>query len=389
MTDLIAPSATKNRDIRFDILKAIGLLSIIFAHTEPGDFIDQVRNFDVPLMVLVSGALFAQSYRRKPSSVKAYVQKRFWRLVGPTWCFLTFFFGFSYVIDSLQGKTDFYDWDYIAKTFLLIDGLGYVWIIRVFLIIAIIAPFLMQFRDRLKTDRRYLLALAIVYAIYEIVVTIADDLDIKDPDAHNAKLEMILEFLYWLGYKVAIKSILFYTIAYGCIFGLGTLIQDWSLKFSVRVATVFFSLFVVQAAYFWMEQAEFYRTQEYKYPPQLYYISYAISISIFLYLLVDYLARQNLFSGSQKQPILDFIVFLSSSSMWIYLWHIFWLQYRGSFFTALNLRFLEESQFLRFLAIAFLSIFLTWMQKKIVAKIIKDTQTGRRHASLLSVLFLQ
>jgi Acyltransferase family len=389
MTDSIALSVPKTRDIRFDILKAIGLLSIIFAHTEPGDFIDQVRNFDVPLMVLVSGALFAQSYRRKPSSVGSYIQKRFWRLVGPTWCFLTFFFGFSYVVDSLQGKTDFYDWDYIAKTFLLIDGLGYVWIIRVFLIIAIIAPFLMKFRDRLKTDRRYLLALVIIYAMYEIVVTITDDLDIEDPDAHNATLEMILEFLYWLGYKVVIKSVLFYTIAYGCIFGLGTLIQDWSRQFLLRIATVFFSIFVVQAAYFWMEQGEFFRTQEYKYPPQLYYLSYAVSISIFLYLLVDRLVRNNLFSGLKIQPLVNGIIFLSSSSMWIYLWHIFWLQYRGPFFTALNLRFLEESPLLRFLAIAFLSIFLTLLQKNIAKKIIKDTQVGHRHANLLSVLFLQ
>ncbi len=389
MTNSIAPSIPKTRDIRFDILKAIGLLSIIFAHTEPGDFIDQVRNFDVPLMVLVSGALFARSYRRNPSSLEAYVKKRFWRLVGPTWCFLAFFFGFSYVVDLTQGKTDFYDWDYIAQTFLLIGGLGYVWIIRVFLIIAIIAPFLMQFRDRLKTERRYLLALAIVYAMYEIVVTIADDLDIKDPDANNATLEMILEFLYWLGYKVAIKSILFYTIAYGCIFGLGTLMQAWSQRFSLRVATVFFSIFVVQAAYFWIERGEFYRTQEYKYPPQLYYISYAVSISIVLYLIVDYGSRKSWVSGLKIQPILNLIIFLSSSSMWIYLWHIFWLQYRGPFFTALNLRFLEESQLLRFIAIAFLSIFLTWMQKKIVSQTIEKTQMGRRHANLLSVLFLQ
>jgi fucose 4-O-acetylase-like acetyltransferase len=290
-------SLTQNRDIRFDILKAIGLICIILAHTNNDFVLDQLRNFDVPLMVLVSGALFARSARKNNYSVGTYVQKRFWRLVAPTWCFLSFFFGFSNIVDWLQKKTDFYDWDYILQSYLLIDGLRYVWIIRVFLIIAVLAPFLVKFRDRFKTESRYLLALAIIYTIFELFVNLTSDFD--DPDADSETIEAILEFLYWLGYKVIVGSILFYAMSYGCLFALGMLLPTWTRKFSLRVCLFFLAIFLVQAVYFSSIEGEFFRTQEYKYPPQLYYFSYAIFISIALYQLVDRLHEKGVFSADR------------------------------------------------------------------------------------------
>jgi fucose 4-O-acetylase-like acetyltransferase len=53
------------RDIRLDILKTIEILCIILAHSQPPLWIYQVRNFDVPLMVMVSGTLFAYSSNKK------------------------------------------------------------------------------------------------------------------------------------------------------------------------------------------------------------------------------------------------------------------------------------------------------------------------------------
>jgi len=51
------------RDARFAILKVIAFLGIILAHAKPPTFIFQLRNFDVPMLVLVSGALFVISLR--------------------------------------------------------------------------------------------------------------------------------------------------------------------------------------------------------------------------------------------------------------------------------------------------------------------------------------
>ncbi|MEA5509778.1 hypothetical protein VB715_08375 [Crocosphaera sp. UHCC 0190] len=54
------PRVIRTRSLEFDILKTLGIFCIILAHTLPKTevFIYQLRNFDVPLMVIVSGALF-------------------------------------------------------------------------------------------------------------------------------------------------------------------------------------------------------------------------------------------------------------------------------------------------------------------------------------------
>ena len=45
------------REVSIDILKCIGLLLIILAHCSAPTFIDEIRNFDVVLLVILSGVL--------------------------------------------------------------------------------------------------------------------------------------------------------------------------------------------------------------------------------------------------------------------------------------------------------------------------------------------
>ena len=44
-----------------DFLKLLGLFCIILAHVNPPAIIMQIRNFDVPLMVILSGFLASKS----------------------------------------------------------------------------------------------------------------------------------------------------------------------------------------------------------------------------------------------------------------------------------------------------------------------------------------
>ena len=48
-----------------DFLKTLGLFCIILAHVNAPGFVMQLRNFDVPLMVILSGMLAATSNRVK------------------------------------------------------------------------------------------------------------------------------------------------------------------------------------------------------------------------------------------------------------------------------------------------------------------------------------
>ena len=63
------------RDKRIDLLRFIGLSMIILAHVTPPDVIMQIRNFDVPLMVIISGISFAISFKNS-EKFTIYVWKR-------------------------------------------------------------------------------------------------------------------------------------------------------------------------------------------------------------------------------------------------------------------------------------------------------------------------
>ena len=82
---------TKKRDIKFDLMRIIGLAAIILAHTSPPWPISQLRNFDVPLMVIVSGAVFGLSSNNKINYFH-YLIGRTARLLLPTYIFLIIFF---------------------------------------------------------------------------------------------------------------------------------------------------------------------------------------------------------------------------------------------------------------------------------------------------------
>lgn len=52
---------TKTRDFSIDILRAIALMGIVCIHIKPSIVLAELRNFDVSLMVFLSGISFAIS----------------------------------------------------------------------------------------------------------------------------------------------------------------------------------------------------------------------------------------------------------------------------------------------------------------------------------------
>ena len=81
------------RDISIDILRCIALIGIVVIHCEPESlWLRQIRNFDVPLMVFLSGVSYTLSIKDENTLIDGgylkYVIKRFKRLILPTWIFL-------------------------------------------------------------------------------------------------------------------------------------------------------------------------------------------------------------------------------------------------------------------------------------------------------------
>jgi fucose 4-O-acetylase-like acetyltransferase len=127
------------RDLRIDLLRFIGISLIIFAHTSPPSILFQMRNFDVPLMVVLSGMSFSLSGMK--SSYFEYIFGRFKRLVLPVWSFLLLFFMCRYFFGAG------FELKETIGSFLLVGGIGFVWIIKVFFGVAILSPVLIKLRE--------------------------------------------------------------------------------------------------------------------------------------------------------------------------------------------------------------------------------------------------
>ncbi len=347
----------RERDINFDVLKIIGLFCVIIAHTDPPEAIFYFQSFDVPLMVIISGALFTYSSRNKINTSWTYIRQRLLRLIVPTWTFLVFFFIVTYLIFSVSGKRYPFSAQQIMDNFALLHG--YVWIIRVFMLVAIITPLLLRLRASLST-RLFFMILLTAYLSYESICRLFGHRD----DA---------------GVFVLISLGVFYILPYGCLFGLGMSLPRLENRTIGAIVLLFLGVFSALAAYNYYSELPL-RLQEYKYPPRLFYIAYAIFVSLSLYLLVE---RMQI----KSRLIIDAVTFISSSSLWIYLWHIFFIYYWNVFIY----HFIPAAGnfVITFIAVLLLSMTTTYIQKRIVTKLILETQVGKRYAGALTMQFIK
>ncbi|UTA47595.1 acyltransferase [Simiduia sp. 21SJ11W-1] len=282
------------RDNRIDILRFIGLAMIVLAHVNPPYALSQLRNFDVPLMVLLSGMSFGLSYR-PGEAFASYVYKRIKRLVFPVWIFLTGYFAVLFLIDS--GNSDL-TLAKIAGSYLLVDGIGYMWIIKVFLLVALVSPLLHRFNEATGSAHVYLLLLVAGIGTYELV------------------RYLTLPYIS-TGAGFVVSQVSHYLIPYAMVFALGLrLIRLTHTQLLLAIA-FFGVVFAAFAMYLYTSHGYIVPTQRFKYPPGIYYLSYAMVASLVLWLLIDKIAQ--LIHLIKIQPL---VLFIARNSIWIYLWHI-------------------------------------------------------------------
>ena len=263
---MIDSQTNKSRDLRIDVLKVIGLLGIVLAHIETNDFIFHLRNFDVPLMILCSGVLFYHSMeaRKKETPNLVYLKQRVLRLLSPSWAFLFIYFMLVYAFCLMIKEPYQYTWIDILQEFFLRSRIVGLWIIRVFILVAILAPVLYKFRMRLTTNFPFMTMLLITYVLYESLY--------YGLSVYGSGVSL----------KIMEKS-LFEMIPYACIFGLGMSLESLNKSSILTTAISFFAVFIILfGLYSYLGISA--STQEYKYPPRLYYLSYGVAVSLSLYL---------------------------------------------------------------------------------------------------------
>ncbi|KKF48524.1 acyltransferase family protein [Streptococcus uberis] len=273
-----------------DYMRVLGLLLIILAHSQPNNIVFQIRTFDVPLMVYISAISFSKSNKDylSFSHISSYFLKRIKRLVIPTWIFLIIFFSISKIVNNVFPKLFDYSFYKIFSTFSLESGIGYVWIIKVYLLIALVAPIIKW----ISKENKLLNFLFVTFLIISIVF-------MKNFSFNNTFLDFVKN-----NYFLIIFS-------YGLVYYFGMISNNLDIKKKIFIniffSMIFFSLVILKCNF---------SIQADKYPPGLYYISYGIIMCILLNIIFDYLQKKIDFKSNR------FIEFISKNSLDLYFIHI-------------------------------------------------------------------
>lgn len=154
------------RNDYYDILRAIGLLSIVLVHCGIPRMLYQLNLWNVTLMVFISGIVSVSSSSIEKSYF-SYVWSRTLRLIIPTWIFISCYLTFLYLLTELH-LIDFFLFNpkSIISSYLLLDssfgGIGFVWIIRVFLLTTLATPIIYKFNKKIEGWHHYLVIMLLL-----------------------------------------------------------------------------------------------------------------------------------------------------------------------------------------------------------------------------------
>ena len=165
-TPLPPPSAVL-RDPAVDLLRFIGISMIFLAHIGPPAALFQLRSFDVPLMIFVSGLSYSG---RQVVGYASFVRKRLGRLLIPLYLFLTVYFLVMWLLSEC-GVVEWFAARKVVGTYLLRlkPSINYVWIFRVFLIVMLLTPPLLRLERAVRDDRGFIALLAALFGLQALL----------------------------------------------------------------------------------------------------------------------------------------------------------------------------------------------------------------------------
>ncbi|MBK82508.1 MAG: hypothetical protein CMD81_01565 [Gammaproteobacteria bacterium] len=285
------------RNLNYDLMRLLGLVIIMVAHASPPAWLFQLRNFGTPLLVLGSGLTYALIFSKRKMDLKSFYAKRVKKLVIPVWFFLSFFFVFSYVVYSLGGGVELFSFREIVGSYALVGGIGFVWVFKIYLFLALITPFVLFYNKVIVSNIVYFSSIVLLYFLYELTYF----------SSREYLVGVVADF---------VDAFVFTLVPYALIYLYAFRLPFLNKRHVLFVAFLSLSVFLFMLCYKYVDTGLFVATQNFKYPPTLYYLSYAFFCVNILYLFVSGLIIPD--GGFSRV-----LVWLSTNSLWIYLWHIF------------------------------------------------------------------
>lgn len=316
-------SFVKSRDISIDLLRFFGLSLIILAHVNPPELEFQLRTFDVPLMLFVSGLAFSD---KKPDFSASFFFKRLKRLVIPVYIFLTAYFCLVFI--AKHANIDLgVRWHHVVGSYLLMDGIGYVWVIRVFLIVGLLTPLFLFFEDKIKNHILFFGVLAGILTVDELLL--ANGIGIK---------------------STFFREFVFYAIGYGLMFLIGLHFKRINARVKGSILGLLTICFGVVLLFENSKSGGIY-INNYKYPPRALFLLYGAIMSFLSVEVVTIFIR--------KIHIPKFLIFIGQNTIWIYLYHIPLIQLTGM---------MSLPYSVRYLTVYALAAFIVYIQNLVVFK---------------------
>lgn len=284
------------RNERIDSLRFFGVLLIMLAHVQPPELLFQWRNFDVVLLVMLAGASYGLSYQQRPYF--SYLWQRLRTLILPVWLFLSFYFGSLTLLAAWHIPVSCPTLPSMLKIYVLLSGIGYIWIFRIFMMLAALAPALYALSQRMASKRSYFLILCVCGIVHEVL------------------LFSIRPYLTSIASDI-LECTVFSLVPYALVFAFGLYLPRLAVV-DILVAAVFSGLVFCGYGLFWAHgSGHFIPIQVFKYPPSLYYISYGVLMACLAWLVSPAVVK-----GAKHWGLFPAFAFVSRHSVWIYLWHI-------------------------------------------------------------------
>ena len=218
-----------------------------------------------------------------------YLKKRFIKLLIPTYLTIIIILVFLFLGSRISGSFSITT-QYVLNSLLLIDGnsIGFVWIVKVYLFIALLAPLLIW---SVKAISNSIAFCALSIACISITSVIINNTP----------------------YNIFTHEYLFYAIQYSLVASIGysfALSSKRKKIYCLFVFCCFYSVYQVMQHSF--------APSLFKFPPKAYYLTYGLSVSAGLYLIFDSFIKK-------PGKISSFVFWMSKNSFTIYIFHIYFM----------------------------------------------------------------
>jgi len=331
----------KKREISYDLLRVIGIFVIMIGHANPPIWLQQLRSFGTPILIITSALTHAYIYRERSIQIFPFYKKRMSRLIFPAWIFLTFFFLLYFVFSKILGGEYPFSFENILHSYTLYSGIGFLWIFKVYIILGLATPMALYLNRRIRSGTSFYLLILLLYLVYELALYLSLG---RIPVQLKEFSEQLISF-----------------VPYVLLFFYGMRLDRLSDRQVLIIAVVSLILFGAIGFTLYQENHLVVYTKLYKYPPRLYFMAYTFFAIHLIYLF----SRHYIHLFNSKR-----IILLSNHALWIYLWHILGYYIWGNVFSLIELPF--ESQFLNsFVKTVFmigLSLSITALQVKLVRR---------------------